>query len=321
MFKNIKGRFPAAGFLAVAGLLISPLAVAVGGGDLRTFHPDGTMDEGDVQDSYRADLVMYVAGNQFMVMEDLVNAFLEKNPDIESVYVATLPPGKLLKEHILSQGRVLGEKTSKHPDLFASVNLGHLQKLESKSRMDAFQTYIHNKLTLMVKEGNPQDIQGVKDLTRDDLVKYFPNPETEGIFIFYGSQMLKDAGIYDEVVGKECRGCWSIPGETYFTKVHHRETPNGIEAGEVDAGIVWNSEVAYAKKQGRPIDGVDIPSPLNQAPRVGYAMGMLKDARNQYNAMRFMAFLGTDKAQGIYEAYGFKKATDEELKLKPIPTD
>ena len=38
------------------------------GQDYRTFSADGSISYGQVGDSYTADLVMYLAGNQFMVM-------------------------------------------------------------------------------------------------------------------------------------------------------------------------------------------------------------------------------------------------------------
>ena len=288
--------------------------------DYRTFVAGGDVIYGRIGDSYTADLVMYLAGNQFMVMEDLIGDFQAKNPDIRTIYVETIPPGQILKGQILKQGQINGQDTAMNPDLFASVNLGHLKKLRKKGIMHDYMIYTHNRLVLMVAAGNPKGIQGVQDLARDDLVQSHPNPLTEGIFKFYGSKMLKDAGLYDKVTGgAECRSCWAVPGKTWFTSRHHRETPARIEAGEADVGIVWATEVVYAKAEGRPVDAVDIPAPLNQQDRVGYAIGALATGRNPYNAMRFLSYLGTPAAQAIYARHGFVTATDAELKLKPIP--
>lgn len=290
------------------------------GHDYRTFHADGRIDYGNIGDSYTADLVMYLAGNQFMVMEELIRDFQGQHPEIKTIYVETIPPGQILKGQILKQGEINGQKTAHNPDLFASVNLGHLRKLKQKGSMDEYMIYIHNKLALMVAKGNPKGIKGPEDLGRDDLVQSQPNPLTEGIFKFYGSQMLKDLGMHEKVTGgKQCKSCWAVPGKTWFTSRHHRETPHRIESGEADVGIVWTTEVAYAKAQGRGVEGVPIPPPYNQQDRVGYAIGVLKAARNPDNAQRFLAYLATDEAQDIYAKYGFVKASPEELKPKPIP--
>jgi len=180
--------------------------------------------------------------------------------------------------------------------------------------------YVRNKLELMIAKGNPKGIEGPQDLGRDDLVQSHPNPLTEGIFKFYGSQMLRDLGLYEKVTGNvECKSCWAIDGKTWFTSRHHRETPSRIEAGQADVGIVWATEVVNAKATDRGVQGVAIPAPLNQQQRVGYAIGALSTGRNAFNAMRYLAYLGTPEAQAIYIKYGFLGATDTELKLKPIP--
>lgn len=287
------------------------------GHDYRTFHADGKIDLGKIEDSYNADLVMYLAGNQFMVIEDLIKDFQSKNPDIKSVYVETIPPGQILKKQILAQGMINGKKTNQNPDLFASVNQNHLKNLQKKKRMDKYMIYTHNKLELMVKAGNPKGIKGVEDLKRDDIVQSHPNPLTEGIFKFYGSEMLKDVGLYSKVTGdKECKSCWAVNGKTWFTSRHHRETPARIEKGEADVGIVWATEVAHAKAEGRQIDGVAIPAPLNKEGKVGYAIGALTKAKNAANASKFLAYLATDDAQGIYAKYGFSKASKDDLAMR-----
>ncbi len=288
--------------------------------DYRTFHSDGKITYGNIDDSYKADLVMYLAGNQFMAMQDVISDFQKKNPDIKTIYVETIPPGQILKGQILKQGKINDQNTAQNPDLFASVNLGHLKKLKGKKVMNDYIIYTHNKLELMVAAGNPKGIKGPEDLGRDDIVQSHPNPLTEGIFKFYGAQMLKDLGLYDKVTGdKQCKSCWAVEGKTWFTSRHHRETPLRIENGEADTGIVWTTEVLHAKAEGRKIDGVSIPEPYNMLHKVGYALGALKTGRNPYNAMRYIAYLGTDDAQNIYARYGFVKASTDDLKLKPIP--
>ena len=289
------------------------------GHDYRTFHTDGNIDYGKIGDSYTSDLVMYLAGNQFMVMEELIKDFQSKNKDVKTVYVETIPPGQILKKQILKQGKIDGQKTNQNPDLFASVKIAHLKKLKKKGKMTEGMIYVHNKLELMVAKGNPKKIMGPKDLGRDDLVQSHPNPKTEGIFKFYGSAMLKDMGIHTKVTGdKICKSCWAVPGKTWFTSRHHRETPQRIEEGTADVGIVWTTEVKEALRTGRNVEGVSIPAPLNKQAEVAYAIGKLNKGKNQKNADRFLSYLATDAAQNIYASYGFLKATAEELKVKPL---
>jgi ABC-type molybdate transport system substrate-binding protein len=303
-------------------VLVNPALAAKDAGhghDYRTFHTGGNIEYGQIGDSYTSDLVMYLAGNQFMVMEELIKDFQKKNADIKTVYVETIPPGQIFKGQILKQGQINGQNTSMEPDIFASVNLNHLKKLGKKDMMKQYMIYTHNKLELMVAKGNPKNIKGPKDLDRDDIVQSHPNPKTEGIFKFYGSEMLKDLGLHAKVTGgKICKSCWAVPGKTWFTSRHHRETPARIEEGTADVGIVWTTEVVHAKKEGRKIDGVPIPAPYNKQDKVGYAIGKLNKGRNQVNADRFLKYLASDDAQNIYAKYGFLKASADELKLKNL---
>jgi ABC-type molybdate transport system substrate-binding protein len=289
------------------------------GRDYRTFHANGDIEYGSIGDSYTADLVLYLAGNQFMVMEELIASFQNEHPGIDTVYVETIPPGQILETQLLAQGAVEGQPTAMNPDVFASVNIDHLRRLHHEGLMDQHAIYVHNALELMVAAGNPKGISGPQDLGRDDLVQSHPNPLTEGIFMFYGSEMLEDLGLREKVTANaRCQSCWAIEGKTWFTARHHRETPDRIEHGEADVGIVWRSEVVYARAEGRPLDGVAIPAPLNRQDEVDYAIGIMTNGRNADNAARYLAYLATDGAQAIYEKYGFVRATKDELEPKPF---
>ena len=100
-------------------------------------------------------------------MKELIADFQSKNPDIETVYVETIPPGQILNGQLLQQGEIEGQQTAMNPDVFASVNINHLKKLKSEGLMEDHAIYIHNKLELMVAAGNPKNIKGAEDLGRD----------------------------------------------------------------------------------------------------------------------------------------------------------
>jgi ABC-type molybdate transport system substrate-binding protein len=131
--------------------------------------------------------------------------------------------------------------------------------------------------------------------------------------------MLSDLGLHEKVTGgAECKSCWAVEGKTWFTSRHHRETPDRIEKGTADVGIVWTTEVVHAKTEGRPIDGVEIAAPLNKRDKVNYAIGVMTNGRNADNAALYLSYLATDAAQAIYEKYGFIRASADELELKPL---
>jgi hypothetical protein len=57
-------------FATASGTALAEAKDAGHGKDYRTFHTNGEVEYGSIGDSYTADLVMYLAGNQFMVMQD-----------------------------------------------------------------------------------------------------------------------------------------------------------------------------------------------------------------------------------------------------------
>ena len=146
------------------------------------------------------------------------------------------------------------------PDIYASVNAGHLRQLKVAGLMRNYEIYMHNELQVMVAKGNPKAIAGIDDLVRDGVRTSLPNPVNEGIMQFYARGVLERHGIWSKIAnGQECVSCQTTE-RNWFTAVHHRETPERIRDDKSDAGIVWKTEVMEALRQGAAIEGVELPA-------------------------------------------------------------
>jgi hypothetical protein len=78
----------------------------------------------------KADLVLFMAGNQFMAMQEIVSQFKARYPEIKNIFYETLPPGLELKQ-ILAKGAIFQNKTFHiYPDVYSSVNRRTMQRLE-----------------------------------------------------------------------------------------------------------------------------------------------------------------------------------------------
>jgi len=142
----------------------------------------------------KSGLVLWLAGNQFFAMDDVIGAFQKHEPGV-SVGLITLPPGLLLQA-IKAGGWIYQDKEYRgEPDIYASVNLGHLQQLKASAMMDSYMVYMHNELQIMVAQGNPKKIAGVHDFSRPDVRTSMPNPVNEGIMQFYIRKVLERHGI------------------------------------------------------------------------------------------------------------------------------
>lgn len=290
--------------------------------DLRIFYADGKIVKGPAAlDKMNSDanLTLWLAGNQFFAMEDVIHAFQKAHPEVGNVAVITLPPGILLKAIVAGGWSYEGKDYAMEPDIYASVNMGHLSTLKAKGKMDKYMIYTHNALELMVAKGNPKHIKGIDDLGRNDLRIMLPNPITEGIMTFYAKKVLQNHKLWDKLSGgKECKSCDPTPN-VHFTAVHHREIPDGLTAGTVDVGINWATEVKNGLAAGRPIEGVELPPEDSLINEVSYAIGTLTAARHQEAANKYLAFLQSDSGQDAYANFGFIKASKADLEIKPIP--
>ena len=265
-----------------------------------------------------ASVILWLAGNQFFAMDEVVHAFQKQHPGV-AVGLITLPPGLLLKAIQVGGWTYGGVAYPGLPDVYASVNLGHLQTLKKAGLMDQYAVYMHNELQIMVAKGNPATVQGIADLVRPGLRTSLPNPVNEGIMQFYARKVLERHGMWTQIsAGKECVSCQTTPSN-WFTAVHHRETPDRIKAGTSDAGIVWKTEVLAAVRAGAQVEGVELPPSDSLRDEVAYAIGALTQSPHQEAAAKYLQFLTTPEAEEAYANYGFVKATSAELALKAIP--
>ena len=253
-----------------------------------------------------------VAGNQFFAMDDVIGAFRKQHPGT-SVGLITLPPGLLLQA-IKAGGWRYGDKIyGGTPDVYASVNLGHLKQLKASSLMDRYMVYMHNELQIMVAQGNPKKITGVDDLARPGIRTSMPNPVNEGIMQFYIRKVLERHGVWQTISGgKECVHCQTTDSN-WFTAVHHRETPDRILADQSDAGMVWRTEVLAAQRNGARVEAVALPDQDSLRNEVSYVIGRLKTAKHSAAADSFLTFLRSPECKSAYAKYGFVNASDAEL--------
>jgi molybdate transport system substrate-binding protein len=251
-----------------------------------------------------ADLVLFMAGNQFMVMPELVRAFQQRYPSIEKIYYQTLPPGLQLRQ-ILAGGAMFGDRLiDVVPDIYSSVNKRAMQTLEQAGRigMGDYCLYLHNRLTLLVPTGNPAGIRSVADLGRAAVRISQPDPENEDIG-WHIIDMYRQAG--GEQLVQRIMVEKRTAGTTLFTKVHHRETPARIRENIVDVGPVWATEARYAEACGLGCEEVAPGPELDQRQRINYYVCRLAAAPHPENGARFQDFLCSTTARAIYRGHGF----------------
>ncbi|MFP3868421.1 MAG: molybdate ABC transporter substrate-binding protein [Desulfobacteraceae bacterium] len=252
----------------------------------------------------KADLVIFMAGNQFMAMPQLLAAFKQNHPEVQEIFCETLPP-KMELQQIIAGGAIYQDREiSCPPDVYSSVSqsaVDTLVKAGLTRREDCF-IYLHNRIVLMVREDNPFMISSVQDLAADQVRISQPNPEYEDI-AEHIVNMYQQAG--GQALVKQIMETKRRQGTTIFTTVHHRQTPERILSGEADVGPVWATEVAHARQQGLALAGVEVGPDLDQRNSVNYFACPIATGRNPKNGLAFLNFLNTRTAQDIFRHFGF----------------
>lgn len=247
-------------------------------------------------------LVVFFAGNQFMVVHDLVAAFKQAHPEYQRIYVETLPPG-ILARQIESGALVMGNlRIALKPDIYTAGKRAITERQSEHHWFAETADYARNGLAVMVAKGNPLHIRGLEDLGRPDVRVSMPNPAWEGI----GRQILASyrkaggAALVDAVMQAKVKD-----GTAFLTHMHHRQSPLRVLQGQSDAAPVWETEVYFQQHiLHHPVEGVAIPAAQNTM--ATYTAALMKDAPHTAAARDFFKFMTSPEAEAIYHKYGFR---------------
>jgi molybdate transport system substrate-binding protein len=249
-----------------------------------------------------AKFVIFIGGNQFFVLPQLIAAFEAHHPELKGhIFYETLPPGILRKQIAANDTITLGNLTIQvKPDVY-EAGARALSSMKTQGQVTGVVEYATNDLEIMIPAGNPKGIHSLNDLGRADVRLSMPNPQWEGVAQQIAASLRKAGGesLYEAVYQQKVKS-----GETVLSEIHHRQTPMRLMSGRADAGVTWASEVKFQQSIGNPIEGVAIPEDQNTT--AIYAGGVMTDAPHPQIGAQWLAFLKSPEAQAIYHQYGFR---------------
>jgi hypothetical protein len=142
-------------------------------------------------DPEKAQLRLFMAGNQFVVMDNLIAEFKKQFPAYQEIYYVTIPPGKEL-QWILQEGaewRAAGFPVTQElvkptgdpddwfmqnttavgsgfkmldmPDVYTTVARGHMNTLGAAGLVKEIFTYTHNQLAVMAHATQVPDLSSI----------------------------------------------------------------------------------------------------------------------------------------------------------------
>jgi molybdate transport system substrate-binding protein len=168
-------------------------------------------------------------------------------------------------------------------DVFASANTSNMDQVIEGGEAESSDIFVRNLLQIAVPAGNPAGITGLADFANEDLLIGLCAEDVPcGSF---GRQALESAGVIPAIDTNE------PDVRALLTKV---------EAGELDAGIVYLTDVLST---AGAVEGVDIPEENNVV--ANYPIAALVNAPNPDVAAAFVEFVLSDDGQAILTSYGF----------------
>jgi molybdate transport system substrate-binding protein len=218
-------------------------------------------------------VLVFAAASLSDAFDELAVAFEEANPGVE--IQLNLGGSSALREQILDGAPA---------DVFASANETTMAEVVAAGRVTGSgEVFVTNRMQIAVPPGNPGGVTGVADFADPDLVNGLCTPEVPcGDF---ARQILDRADVDASI-------------DTYEPDV--RALLAKIEADELDAGIVYATDVLAA---GDRVAAIDIPADVNVT--AGYAIARLVGGANPGAGQAFVDFVLSADGRAILAAWGF----------------
>jgi molybdate transport system substrate-binding protein len=170
-------------------------------------------------------------------------------------------------------------------DVFASADETNMTKLVDAGKVVGDpQIIAENTLMIVVKPGNPLNIQSLADLNNAGVVALCGDTVPCGRF---AGQALTLANV-------------DIPEDRITRGQNAKATVAAVSEGDADAGIVYVTDV---KAEGDAVTGVPIPAEYNVV--AVYPTAVLSDTINQPLADAFLAYLLGPQGQAALQQSGF----------------
>ncbi len=186
-------------------------------------------------------------------------------------------------------------------DIFASANQQVIDSLEAEQLISRPHRFAENRLALLVDKQNRQ-LKKLADLTRPGLLLAVGNqhvPVGRYTRELWG-RLAADPGYGAELVRKIRQ---NIISEENSVKA----IVTKVQLGEVDAGIVYHSELTAALRTW--IGVIELPEQHN--PTAHYPIAVTRRSTQVADAERFISLLLADEGQRILGKYHFQPAARE----------
>jgi sulfate/thiosulfate transport system substrate-binding protein len=194
---------------------------------------------------------------------------------------------------------------SLEPDMTRLVDAGLVDK--SWNRNEYRGNVTNSVVVLMVRKGNPKNIQDWDDIVTGDVDVLEPNPFTSGgakwnIMAAYGAQLEK---------GRSPREAQQYIADLFenvsVLDKSARESLQTFSSGKGDVLLGYENEAILAQQKGEELDYV-VP---DQTILIENPVAATSEAKDPELAQKFVDFLYTPEAQEIFVSKGYRPVVED----------
>ena len=232
------------------------------------------------QDRPRTSLTVFAATSLTDVFEEIRDAFVEVNPDVEILL------------NFASSSTLAAQINAGAPaDIFASANDLQMKHVVDAGRVkeEDVETFAHNRLALIVPTDNPAMVETVENLSKDGILLVLAAKGTP--IRAYTDAMLTS---YDAELGGDFRA--RVMANLASEESNVRQVVVRVALGEADAGVVYQSDALGAVAD----QVITIPIAERHNQLASYPIAPLVDAANPGLADSFLRFPSARKRRGYF---------------------
>lgn len=239
------------------------------------------------------ELIVFAAASMTETLTEIKDMYEEANPHVTIIY--NFDSSGTLKTQIQEGADCdvfisAGQKQMNQLDISADpkVNTDELDFVLEGSRLNL----LENKVTLVVPEGNPKNIESFDQLA--ELLK------AGGVFMAMGNSDVPVGQYTQKILAfyeLDEEALASAGTLTYGTNV--KEVTTQVKEGSVDCGVVYCTDAFSAE-----LTVVDSAT-AEMCGQVIYPAAVLNISAHAEEAQAFLDYLSTEEAMEVFEAVGF----------------
>ena len=197
---------------------------------------------------------------------------------------------KVITDYAGSEVLISKIKLARRGDLYMPGDKHYVEQAAAEGMILSQQSVCYFVPTILVRKGNPKNIRGLRDLLAD------------GLKLGLGDAKACAIGRKTKQIFAKNNIAWEdVEKNVAFQSLTVNELGMQIQAGSLDAVIVWDAIARYYSEHG-----TEVPIPVEQNVISTVNIGILSFTKDRSLAGQFVEFAASPHGQGIFKQNNYR---------------